>query len=329
MNNRLKRLKQVTAKPVTSNHVEKRFLDEEVKFPMVFDCKESGVILANWIQAHQDMFNQTLLKYGAILCRGFKINTVEKFQFLMKTFPEQLIAYKMRSSPRYALADNIYVSTTYPEELSINMHSESSYAPAHPARIVFCCIKKAAIGGQTPIADNRKILDHLSDTMKAAFIEKGILYKRNISSMLGLDWKEVFQTSDKTIVAKECEANGMDYNWIGEDRITLSWQKKAVWQHPQTNDSVWFNHGLFFNKHMLEESILDSVESHDDLPNNTFYGDGTEISKEEIEKIKKAYQKATVEFDWQVGDVLFLDNMIASHGRNPYQGERQIAVSIS
>ena len=38
---------------------------------------------------------------------------------------------------------------------------------------------------------------------------------------------------------------------------------------------------------MLPDSILNAVENDDQLPNNTFFGDGTPISKEEIEEIKE------------------------------------------
>lgn len=330
MNTRLDRLKKIKVKEVTNKEeVHTSFFENQLQFPLVVKPTISGLNLYNWIEENRDKFNTDLHKYGAILCRGFKINTVEKFQHLMTIFPNDLLEYKMRSSPRYSLANNVYVSTTYPKDQSINMHSESSYAPNHPERIVFCCITAAAAQGETPIADNRILLSHLSDTTKKKFLEKGVQYRRNLSGFLGLNWQEVFQTSDKTLVEAECKESGMNFEWVNEDTLILTWTKKAIWTHPITNEEIWFNHGLFFNKYMQDESVLNSVNSYNDLPNDTFFGDGTEISKEEIEEIKTAYEKATIAFPWEKGDVLFLDNMLFSHGRRPYEGERKIIVSIS
>ena len=247
----------------------------------------------------------------------------------MAAFPSESLEYKYRSSQRYSLASNVYVSTTYPNDQSIVMHSESSYAPSHPSQIVFCCIIPAAVQGETPIADNRRILKHLSPELKSKFMEKGVRYKRNLNQLMGLSWREVFQLSERAAVEEECRKNGMDFQWKNEDDLSLEWTKKAIWQHPVSGEEVWFNHALFFNKYMQGKEMLDLIRKEEDLPNNTCFGDGTEISKEEIEEIKAAYEQSIVVFPWQKGDVLFLDNMLMSHGRNPFEGERKIIVSMS
>ena len=289
----------------------------------------SGYRLENWLSENRNQFEKDLQIHGGILFRGFSIDTVERFQNLMDGFSNNLLDYSFRSSPRFELVNNVYVSTTYPKDQIINMHSESSYAPSHPNRIVFCCIIPASVRGETPIADNRKIIEYLSDDLKRKFYEKGVLYRRNLNGLLGLPWQEVFQTSDKKKVEKECKLNEMDFAWGAGEELVLTWKKKAIWEHPQTNEHTWFNHALFFNKYMLNSDILDSVTSDDELPDNTFFGDGSSISKKEIEEIKNAYDKATIKFSWEKGDVLFLDNMLMSHGRNSYEGERKIIVSIS
>lgn len=330
MLDRLNRLKNQDVKKINViDQVQTSFLSDDSKFPLVISPVNSGYNLNNWISENKPQFESDLQKYGAILFRNFKINTVERFQQLMAEFPKELLEYKFRSSPRFELANNVYVSTTYPEDETINMHSENSYAPEHPGRIVFCCITPALVQGETPIADNRLVLDNLSDSLRHKFLEKGVQYRRNLSGVLGLPWQEVFQSSDKEYVEEECKRNGMTFTWVNEEQLVLTWNKKAIWEHPQTKELVWFNHSLFFNKCMLHEDVIKSVSSENELPNNTYFGDGTEISEAEIEEIKTAYHKATVAFPWEKGDVLFLDNMLFSHGRNPYKGERKIIVSIS
>lgn len=330
MKNRLSLLKTMSTKKIADDEgIKTSFFDNPIKLPLVMKPVHLGFDINSWVIDNRIQFEKNLRQYGGVLCRGFGIDTVDKFETLMNKFPNDLLDYSFRSSPRFELSNNVYVSTTYPEDQIINMHSESSYAPNHPSRIVFCCIQPATVRGETPIADNRLILQNLSENLKNKFLTKGVQYRRNLSGVLGLNWQEVFQTSDKKTVEEECLQNDMNFNWVNDDELVLTWTKKAIWKHPVTKELVWFNHGLFFNKHMLNKDILESVTSDSELPNNTFFGDGTEISEDEIEEIKNAYEKSTIKFPWEKGDVLFLDNMLASHGRNSYQGERKIIVSIA
>jgi hypothetical protein len=168
----------------------------------------------------------------------------------------------------------------------------------------------------------------LTPETKDKFLKKGVRYVRNISKGLGLSWEEVFQTTEKEKVEEECRQNGMTYKWESDDRLILTWNNKAIYDHPDTHEEIWFNHAFFFNKYTLSEAYLAGFDSAEELPFNTYYGDGTEITREEIDEIRMAYDKATVKFPWIKGDVLFLDNMLMGHGRSPYKGDRKIIVSM-
>lgn len=330
MNNQIANLENNISEELRNDKsIKTYFLKENSTLPLVIKNKNEDQKLENWFSANKKHFDLELLKYGAILCKGFNVNTVEKFQNLTKTFTNDLLDYKMRSSPRYEITSNVYVSTTYPKEEHINMHSESSYAPSHPTSIVFCCVTPATVKGETPIADNRLILKNMDKTLVHKFKNKGVMYKRNLTGFLGMTWEEVFQTSDRKEVEAECIKSGIQYKWISNSHLEMTWTKKAIWEHPITGEIMWFNHAMFFNKYSFNEDLLSFISSDDELPNNTFFGDGTQITKEEIMHIKEVYNKATIEFPWEEGDVLFLDNMLTSHSRNPYEGDRKIIVSIS
>jgi Taurine catabolism dioxygenase TauD, TfdA family len=312
----------------STSKVEFSFLFEEENFPLVIKPESSGLILAEWIKANMELFNQKLIVHGAILFRGFEINTVERFKDFMSVFDSSLLEYRQRSSPRYEVSKNIYHSTTYPEDQSINMHSENSYSPNWARKIIFCCIQPAAEQGETPIADNRLVVKYLTPPTRDKFLKNGVKYVRNISKGIGLSWQEVFQTTEKAQVEEECMASGMTFKWISDDQLILTWNNRAIYSHPDTHEEIWFNHAFFFNKHALSKAYLSAFDSVEDLPFNTYYGDGSEITEEEIEEIRAAYEKATVVFSWVKGDVLFLDNMLTAHGRSPYKGDRKIIVSM-
>lgn len=303
-------------------------LPEYNRYPLVATPTYAGVILPEWIKENKDLFEQKLHAYGAILFRGFGINTVEGFQHFLTAFDASPLAYRHRSSPRFEVAKNIYHSTTYPEDESINMHSENSYALHWAMNIVFCCVQPAIRQGETPIADNRLVLNNLSQKTRSKFLDKGVKYVRNMSAGLGLPWEEVFQTTRREDVEQECKSGGMEFRWEEDNRLVLSWHNKAIHTHPATREPVWFNHAFFFNKFALGKEVLASFQSDDELPFNTYFGDGSEITKEEVEEMRSAYQQAMVTFPWEKGDVLFLDNMLMSHGRSPYAGPRKVIVSM-
>lgn len=329
MENRLAKLMKTKARAATERPSVKTYeLSESNQFPFVVEAMSSGQILSTWIEDNQAEFDQKMTQYGAVLFRNFEINTVVKFQRLMRTFIERPLEYKMRTSPRFAVGDNVYVTTTYPQDRSINMHSESSYDTTPPKNIAFCCLVSAEEQGETPIADNRKVLSYFSPELRRKFKDKGVQYVRKINDKIGLPWQEIFQTDDRSEVEAVLDEKNIQYQWNGDNELIMSWKKPAIVNHEKTNEEVWFNHAYFFHKYAQDEDILNSVSSASDLPYNSFFGDGEEISKDEILEIKEAYEKSKVVFPWRPGDIIFLDNTLVSHGRNPYKGERKVIVSI-
>lgn len=301
---------------------------ENTDFLFVKKGEEEASNLVDWIPENKETFDNLLDNYGGILFRGFKINTVAKFEQISELFKSGTRKYLFRSSPRFTVGKNVYTSTSYPKESYINMHSEASYTPYKDIQYaIFCCISPAAKGGETPIADNRKVLNCLSEKTRNKFLEKGVKYMRYLRENAGLSWQEVFQTDDKKEAEAECLRTNMDFQWIGENGLKLMWNKKAIWEHPKTQELLWFNHAFFFNKFNLEKEF-GAFNDVDQIPFNTFFGDGTEISSEEMEELSKAYEQSTIQFPWKRGDVLFLDNYRASHGRNAYEGKRKVLASL-
>ncbi|WPV65671.1 TauD/TfdA family dioxygenase [Chitinophaga sp. LS1] len=302
--------------------------------PLVISPVSPEVDLKEWIQANKERFEQDLLKHGGILFRGFNIKTVADFNDFMGSFDTAPLPYMFRSSPRHELDNkikNIYTSTIYPNERTINMHNESSYSRVWGQKIVFCCIVPAKEGGETPIADSRRVLQDISPALADKFRQKGVKYRRNLLPDLGMPWQEVFQTDDLKVVDETCRKNNIKYELVGENHMVIEWVKAAVVKHPLTQEETWFNHAFFFHRFSrYEELELD----HDDffpseyLTSETFFGDGTEITSAEYNEIKAAYQKNMIAFPYQQGDIIFLDNMLAAHGRNPYKGDRTIATAI-
>lgn len=75
------------------------------------------------------------------------------------------------------------------------------------------------------------------------------------------------------------------------------------------------------------EDLL-SILGEEELPHNAFLGDGSPLSKSDLENIRTAMAAEERVFKWQAGDVLLCDNLLVMHGRQPYSGDRKILVSM-
>jgi hypothetical protein len=199
-------------------------------------------------------------------------------------------------------------------------------------RIWFCCLQRAPEGGNTPIADSRRIFQRIDPEIRRRFSEKQVMYVRNYGDGLGLPWQQVFQTTNKAEVEQHCRAESINCEWRSENRLR-TWQvRPAMRRHPQTSELVWFNHAVFFHFSSLEESARASILSvldESDVPFNTFYGDGSPIEDSVLEEIRNAYEEEKITFDWKEEDVLMLDNMLSSHGREAYKGPRRTVVAMA
>ncbi len=300
--------------------------------PVVVRPAAHDVDPAGWATMAHDEMVALLARHGGILFRGFEISSESQFQQFIQALSGDLLPYTERSSPRTQVQGNIYTSTDHPPDQPIFLHCENSYQKKWPLKIFFYCQVQPEHGGETPIADVRRVLARIDPAIREAFEQKGVLYVRNFGSGLGLPWQTVFQTTDQQDVERYCKEAGIECEWHDSGRLTTRHVRKAIRKHPRTGDDVWFNHAVFFHFSTLApdiQSTLRAVLSEEEMPNNTYYGDGTPIPPEVLDHLRNAYEKETVYFSWAKGDVLMLDNMLAAHGRSPYSGPRKILVGMT
>lgn len=312
--------------------VRTEYLESGKTLPLVIRPALEGVSLPNWVSANAAFVQEQLSRHGAILFRGFGKSSPADFERFINAAAGELLEYVERSSPRHQVTGNVYTSTDYPADQVIHLHNENSYQRTWPLKIFFMCVIPARQGGETPIADVRRVLQRISPTVRERFREKGVLYIRNFSDGVGLSWETVFQTSDKAVVSEYCMKNGIEATWRTGNILRTRQVTEAIIAHPKTGEEVWFNHAAFFHVSTLDpliREVLTEAFGEDELPNNTFYGDGAPIEPEVIEHIRNAYREETVSFAWERDDILMLDNMLVAHGRAAYQGDRKILVGMA
>lgn len=301
------------------------------QLPLVIEPAQPGADLFSWASRNREMLLSELLRCGGLLFRGFGLQDSPDLQRFIRSVSGDPLEYREQSSPRTALGGNIYTSTDYPPEESIAMHCENSYQKEWPLRIFFLCVQPADQGGETPIADVRRVYGRIEKQVLQRFVDKKVMYVRNFGTGLGLSWQQVFQTDDKTEVEAHCRAKEIVAQWNG-DQLRTRTIRDAVKKHPQSGVPVWFNHAMFFHVSSLGEEIRETLQElfePDEMPSNSFYGDGAPIEESVVAHIRGIFDDEIVLFSWQKGDLLMLDNMLVAHGRMPFKGPRRVLVGMA
>ncbi|KAB8029694.1 TauD/TfdA family dioxygenase [Fluviispira multicolorata] len=275
--------------------------------------------------------DEILAEKGALLFRGFPIKEDQDFSRLVSFLAQEELTYQERSTQRKKTAKGVYTSTEYPAAKTIANHSENAFQSVVPGKILFYAHQAALKGGETPIADNAKVLALIDEYIVDSFRQKGIRYLRNFDGGFDLSWQEAFQTESKAEVESYCKKNVIDYEWLSDSHLRTSQYRSATRKHPLTGKEMWFNQLHLFHITNLElpirQALLASL-GRDLLPRHVVYGTGEEIPDEVVDHIRKVLVQAELVFPWQTGDVLIADNILVSHGRKPFEGERSIRVAL-
>jgi ubiquinone/menaquinone biosynthesis C-methylase UbiE/alpha-ketoglutarate-dependent taurine dioxygenase/acyl carrier protein len=298
--------------------------------PLVVTPDAPDIDLSEWARKNPEFIQSKLLEHGALLFRGFDVNSARDFEsFASATCPDLFGDYG--DLPREEVGGKVYGSTPYPADERILFHNESSHMHRWPMLIWFYCVKAGEQGGESPIVDCREVYRNLEPSIRERFERKGLMYVRNFTDRLDVSWERFFQTDDRSKVEEYCRKAGIDFQWTDENGLRIRQRSPAVVKHPQTGEFVFFNQIQLHHVSCLPPSVQDSLRSivdEQNFPRNVYYGDGSPIEDSVVRYITDLYDRLAISFEWQEHDVLMLNNMLVAHSRNPFSGQRKIVVAL-
>jgi amino acid adenylation domain-containing protein len=305
-------------------------LDEERRLPLVVEPAVAGVDVADWAKNNRELIGRELSAHGALLLRGFDVESARKFEQVAASICPELYG-EYGDLPREDVGGKIYGSTPYPANQTILFHNESSHMHRWPSRIFFYCVQAARQGGETPIVDCRRIYRLLRPELRERFEAKKLMYVRNYIEGLDVSWQDFFRTSDKRALEEFCRKAGVEFEWGGGNSLRTRKVRPAVLAHPLTGEMSFFNQLQLHHVSCLEPSVRETLLAmyrEEELPRNVYYGDGSPLEDSVVDEIRELYWQAAVAFPWREGDILLLDNMLTAHARNPFVGPRRIVVAM-
>lgn len=329
------------------NPIRTKFITSE-KIPLVIEPSDKNVKLSDlllMLKESNRFFKESLLKYGAILLRNFPIENEHDFVAVIKGLQTgNFINYVGGDSPRKKIVEGVYTSTEAPPSFKIPLHNELSYVKHFPKHIYFYCDIAPLAKGETIIGDARKIYAAINKDVRERFIEKGLHYvscypsKKDLMHVINKShksWIHVFETENKEEVERKCLENEISYKWNRNDWLQISQKRPSVINHPNTDEKVWFNqaHHFDFNPKFLGlpqyiGAKLLYFRKHT-LLHDIFFADGSRVPRKDLYHILDVLEENTVYFPWQKGDIMVLDNILAMHGRETYEGKRRILTAMT
>lgn len=299
---------------------------------LLLHVDQGSARVVDWAAENHEHVERLLQANGALLIRGLKFAGSQQFGVaLAALFGAELLEYVYRSTPRTQLRGNVYTATEYHPSLQIPQHNENAYGNRWAMRVGFLCAVPSEQGGATPICSSEIVYQEIPDGIRDRFERHGVMYVRNYSD-IDVHWNDVFQSTERADVEQFCQANEISYEWLDGNRLRTRQINQASITHPVTGARVWFNQAHLFHVSNLDEELqknLLTTMSEADLPRNTYYGDGSPIATADLAIIRDIYQRHAIRFDWQRNDLLLLDNMLYSHGRESFVGDRQVLVGMA
>lgn len=299
-------------------------------FPLLIEPVDPGVSLTDWVVKHRAEIERKLVAHGGILFRGFGLQTPQDFEAFAEAVQPGLYG-QYGDLPKKEGGKNTYRSTPYPEQKMILFHNESAHQDRWPRKQLFFCELPSPVGGATPVVDCRQMYQRLPAPLRQRFEDKGLLYVRTFTDKLDVSWQHFFKTDSRADVERRCQASGIQWRWLDNDELQIRTPCPAVIEHPVSGEKSFFNqvqlHHVFCLDADVREDLL-ALYGLERMPRQVYYGDGSPIEDADMALIGELYEACAVRFDWQAGDVILLDNMLAAHARDPFQGPRKIVVAM-
>lgn len=306
-------------------------------FPLVVTPPDDQVAsdrvhFEQWMSEYKGELHQRLIEHGAILFRGFPVPSAEAFEMFLDMTDYQNMPYVGGAAPRTQVTQSrIVTANESPPSEKIPFHHEMAQTPHPPGYIFFYCDVAPASGGATSILHSGEICRRFFDIapeFAASVEEQGVRYIRfmpaetDTGSAIGRSWKETFQVDTRAECEVKLAEHGMSWEWQDDDILrTESRTLPAIQYDPETDQKTFFN------------SIIAVYTGWDDARNvareAVIRGDGTPMDADVMGKTVEAMDQLCVNFRWQEGDVLFVNNHTVLHAREPFSGDRRILASIA
>ncbi|KAI0444188.1 hypothetical protein F4803DRAFT_274219 [Xylaria telfairii] len=292
------------------------------------------------LQAQDKLLTKQLALHGTLLFRGLPIHNADDFSRFAHAFgfkPHEIIGIVIH---RPVLAPNISPASEAPKDVLIHSHNESPQVPHAPEYIFLYGHKVPSRGGETPISSSLELFNRIQDEIPefiSELAEKGLLsritYKNRRQYNGGSILKEAFgkeiidgddlatrRSKIEAQIARYGRGTHTTWEWLDDDEgIVVTHRLPVIRTQPGTSLPTLFTGLAVYYKDATVDNPTSAVRRN---ITKQLYGDGTPIPEKYLKRLVEITDEIRVLHRWEQGDVLVYDNIIAQHGRQPWEGEQ-------
>ncbi len=317
----------------TSNLVVDHQQNYEGVFPQIIACDTAASMsdVQNWIADNKETVLDDLARHGAILFRGFPVQTDIEFDSFIQAFSLRGFTYQesLSNAVRKNRTERVFTANEAPPAVSIFLHHEMAQTPLYPSKLFFYCEKAAEEGGATPICRSDILLREL-EKIAPQFVadceKKGVRYSNTMpaeddaESGQGRSWKSTLSVDSKE--EAETKLQKLGYRWQWQDDGSLRVTTSALPAIRTLDDG----RRVFFNQ--LIAAYRGWKDSRNDAEKSICFGDDSEMDADALAVAIRLGDELSFDIPWQTGDVALVDNFLTMHGRRPFSGQRRVLASL-
>jgi alpha-ketoglutarate-dependent taurine dioxygenase len=308
-------------------------------FPKVIVNDGSVISLSeceNWISDNIIELESELKHAGAILFRGFPVDSAETFDVFSNAFAYPNFTYKesLSNAVRINFTERVFTANEAPKEVEIYLHHEMAQTPISPSKVFFFCKSAADEGGATPLCRSDMLFAELTKQapeLAENFASKGLKYTTHMpatddhDSGQGRSWKSTLSVESKEQAEHKLAELGYSWTWMDDSSLRATTPILPavvdVGSHAGKEVKVFYNQ--LIAAYMGWKGVKENPSSA------ITFGDGSLITSAALELVASLAAQFTFDLPWQDGDVALVDNYMAMHGRKPYSGERKREVLVA
>ena len=322
----------VDVRPVNVDGQQTAFGKE---FPLVLQCFAAGTTLgqaADWARDHRDELKVQVSEHDALLFRGFPLRSPEDFDAFVAAFdlPNFPYSKSLSNAVRVNWTERVFSANEAPANVTIYLHHEMAQTPMFPSQLFFFCQIAAEEGGQTPICRSDVLYERLGEKcpeFARNCEQKGLQYtnvmpsQNDAQSGMGRSWQSTLDAA--TPAEAEARLTELGYSWMWLDDGCLQATTPvlpAVRELPSGRKA-------FFNQLI---AVLQGWKDVRNDPSKAIrFGDGGALDQAAAKAAVELAEQLTFDVPWQAGDVVFMDNCVAMHGRRTFSGTRKVLASLA
>ncbi|XP_050382798.1 clavaminate synthase-like protein At3g21360 [Argentina anserina] len=318
---------------LVQTQIPQQKLYDGVQFPAVLSPSPAVPVtlsaLTETIEDQRPYLEALLRQSGAVLFRGFPVNSASEFNDVVEAFGFEELPYVGGAAPRTNVVGRVFTANESPPDQKIPFHHEMAQVPEFPSKLFFFCEVEPGSGGETPIVLSHIVYERMRDKYPE-FVDKleeqGLLYTRvlgegdDASSPIGRGWKSTFLTKDKDIAEQRAAKLGMKLEWLEDGVKSIMGPIPAVKYDSTRQRKIWFN--------SMVAAYTGWKDARNDPVKAVTFGDGNPLPADVIYDCLKILEEESVAVPWQKGDVLLLDNLAVLHSRKSFTLPRRVLASL-